>query len=135
MSIRLIPILAAAASLAGAGLVHAQGYAGPSEPLANDEVVVSPPYAPPGAELRREPVSYEDLDLSTHAGANTLMGRINAAARRVCSPDVTYPDQLADVSDHDRCISQAVDRAVADVDAPSLSDVYRYRYERRGDGY
>ena len=128
---RLIPILAATASLAGAGFAHAQaGYGAPGEPYSNDEVVVTPPYAPPGAELRRETVSFEDLDLSTRAGADTLMGRIRSAAQRVCSPDATYPDQLSDVADHDRCMDRAIDRAVADVDAPSLDDAYHARYAR-----
>jgi UrcA family protein len=145
MSNRLIPILAAAASLAvGAGVTFAQpGNAALSEPLAIDDVVVTPPGAPPGGEERREPVAFADLDLNTTAGAYTLMGRIKAAAQRVCSPDATNPDELGDTADHDSCMFEAVDRAVAVVDAPSLDDVYRhgreyaraYSYRRRSSGY
>src|SRR5215469_8763869 len=99
MSQRLIAVLAAAASLAVVASAHAQ----PGGPPPNDEVLVQPPYLPPGAELRSEVVSYADLDLSTRAGARTLLGRIHGAAVRVCSPDPTSPGDLRDTADHDAC--------------------------------
>ena len=131
MSIRLLPALAMAVGLAGAGLAYAQPGA-PSYPASADEVVVSPPYLPPGAEIRREPVSFADLDLGTREGAYTLMGRINAAARRVCDPEPSAPADLRDQSDYRGCFEDAVGRAVTDVDAPTLNDLYRYgaRYAR-----
>jgi UrcA family protein len=138
MFIRLVTILAAAASLAGAGGALAQiGLSDPSEPLSGNEVVVAPPYLPPGAELRSEAVFFGDLDVDSHAGANTLLHRISAAAQRVCSPPSTYPDELGDVADYDRCMNEAVGRAVDNMGAPALNDVYqaRYRYHRRGYGY
>jgi UrcA family protein len=138
MSIRLISILAAAASLAGAGSALAQiGLNGPSEPLSSDEVVVAPTYVPPGAELRQEAVFFGDLDIDSHAGANTLMHRISAAAQRVCSPPGTYPDEQSDIADYNRCMAQAIGRTVDQVDAPALTDVYqaRYAYHRSGEGW
>ena len=131
MSIRLISILAMAAGLACSGLAVAQPD-GPGDSASADEVVVSPPYVPPGAELRREPVSFADLDLGTREGAYTLIGRIRAAARRVCDPEPTTPPDLRDSADYHGCFEEAVARAVTDVDAPTLNDLYRYgvRYAR-----
>jgi UrcA family protein len=126
MSIRIIPALVAALSLGATGVALAQ----PGEPSEPDEVVVAPFYAPPGAEVRFETVSFADLDLGTRAGAYTLMGRINAAAKRVCSPDATAKKDLRDAADYDACMGQAVDRAVEEVSAPALTDLYRY-----GGGY
>jgi UrcA family protein len=143
MFIRLIPVLACAAGLAGAGACLAQpGAYGNSDAYSSDEVVVSPPYLPPGAELRHEPVGFADLDLGTRAGAYTLLMRIRGAAQRVCSPQPSTPADLRDSSDYRGCMDDAMAHAVADVDAPRLSDLYHYggyaraySYQRSGDGY
>jgi UrcA family protein len=128
MSNRLIPVLAAAIGLAGAGASLAQPgpYGSAYGPSPADEVVVAPPYLPPGAELRREAVSFADLDLGTRAGAYTLLMRIRGAARRVCSPEPSTPADLRDSADYHGCFDEAMGRAVADVDAPALSDLYGY---------
>ncbi len=64
-------------------------------------------------------VSYADLDLSTHDGARALLKRINSAAKEACGPDpVMSPLTPAAPTRYDRCIEQAADKAVADVNAP-----------------
>jgi UrcA family protein len=137
MSTKILLAFVAAASLAGAGQALAQSYAYDDR----DEVVITPEYVPPGAELRRERVTYADLDISTHAGASRLLSRINSAAKRVCSPEPTVPGELNDRADYRACYADAVERAVAFVDAPALNDVFaygsprEYRYTRSGDGY
>ena len=129
MSLHSVPVLLAALCLAAAG----QAYAQPDDRYAGDEIVVTPQYAPPGAEVRREWVRFADLDLGTRAGAATLLGRISAAAKQVCSPEPVGPGQLADTADYRDCYGDAVARAVDTLDEPTLNDVYRYgapRYAR-----
>ncbi|RYG34259.1 MAG: UrcA family protein [Burkholderiales bacterium] len=66
-------------------------------------------------------VSYADLDLSTHDGARVLLKRINSAAKEACGPaPVMSPLTPAAATLHDRCVEQAADKAVADVNAPLL---------------
>ena len=66
-------------------------------------------------DVRRQVVSYADLDLARPAGAQELYHRIRRAARDVCE---TSYDRLG----HDRhCIAQAIARAVAEVGAPLLT--------------
>ena len=64
-------------------------------------------------------VSYADLDLSTPDGASTLLKRIKSAAKEACGPDpVMSPLTPTAATLHDRCLKQAADTAVAEVNAP-----------------
>lgn len=64
-------------------------------------------------------VSYADLDLSTQDGARALLKRINIAAKEACGPEpVMSPLTPAAPTLHERCITQAADKAVAEVNAP-----------------
>ena len=127
MSIRVIPALAAVLSLAAAGQAFAQ-------PYGDDDLVVRAPYAgSDGREVHFKRVAFADLDLSSPAGGYTLLGRIRAAARDVCTPEPSR--NLADNADYEDCFEGAVSRAVYDVDAPSLSDAYGARQYARGYNY
>ena len=68
-------------------------------------------------------VSYADLNLNHKAGAQTLLFRIKSAARAVCEPQLRRV--LSRSTTYQQCLKQAVGRAVADVDAPVLAQVYR----------
>ena len=80
----------------------------------------------PGAAVARilpdEPpqrvVRYADLDLTHPAGAATLYSRLRVAARDVCDP--VNPRDRSSVN----CAETALARAVADVNAPALTDYY-----------
>lgn len=64
-------------------------------------------------------VSYADLDLSTPDGARALLKRINTAAKEACGPaPVMSPLTPIAATLHERCIAQASDKAVAEVNAP-----------------
>ena len=64
-------------------------------------------------------VSYADLDLSTHDGARALLKRINSAAKETCGPaPVMSPLTPAAPGHYDRCVEQAADKAVAQLNAP-----------------
>ncbi len=66
-------------------------------------------------------VSFADLDLTRNTGAMTLYIRIKSAAKQVCPPefDVEFPAR-----NRLRCMEQAIDHAVADVNAPTLTNYH-----------
>ncbi|HEY9183363.1 MAG TPA: UrcA family protein, partial [Gammaproteobacteria bacterium] len=57
------------------------------------------------------------LNLSTPAGAETLYGRIKAAARLVCRDEHSYKREAA-------CQARAIDNAVMAVGSPLLASVH-----------
>ena len=79
----------------------------------------------PASETRKEVVRYSDLDLTHAAGAAALYSRISAAARAVCEPanSERWPDS--------RCVDLALARAVADVNAPVLTEHHLIRTGQR----
>jgi UrcA family protein len=78
----------------------------------------------PSEKLPQVTVRYHDLDLSTAAGADRLLHRIEAGARQVCGDPAGTKD-LAEWMSIRRCSSQAVTRAVEDVKAQRLTEAYR----------
>jgi len=64
-------------------------------------------------------VRYDDLNLSTTTGVNTLYHRISAAAREVC-PDVYSRDPNVILAGR-HCQADAIAKAVREVNNPSLA--------------
>jgi UrcA family protein len=68
-----------------------------------------------------EPVSYQDLNLETELGVDTLLTRIQSAAHKVCiraNPDLMLPT----IRDKRRtCTEESTARAVAAINAPLLT--------------
>jgi UrcA family protein len=87
--------------------------------------------APPisDAEVKTQAIKISDLDLSSEAGAETLIGRIRGAAKQVCLPRPTHKANFKDVSDYDKCMTEAMDNAVRD----SGSTVAAQIIKRTGD--
>jgi UrcA family protein len=79
--------------------------------------------APPSVTVR-----YDDLNLATTAGVDTLYRRISVAAREVC-PD-THSRDLAIVAASQRCRADAVAQAVEAVNNPRLAVVHAARVSR-----
>ncbi len=70
-------------------------------------------------------ISYADLNLANPAGAEAMLGRIDAAAQAVCDPGDTRQivlHRLAQVCEHD-----AVERAVANLGQPLVVARYQER--------
>lgn len=65
-------------------------------------------------------VKFADLDLTHNAGAGELYVRIESAAREVCDPPLVWAQRLL-LAEMNRCRKQAIQRAVADVNAPALT--------------
>jgi len=74
-------------------------------------------------EPARRTVHFADLDLTGASGARALYQRIRSAAQAVCAPPITS-DPYAAVNSRP-CIEAAIERAVSDVNAPSLTDYYQ----------
>jgi UrcA family protein len=76
----------------------------------------------PDNSVPHKVVSFHDLNVDTPEGAAVLYRRINAAAYEVCG----NPDRY-DLSELklQRCVKDAVSRAVAQVDRPMLTSLYQ----------
>ena len=71
-------------------------------------------------------VNYADLNISTKDGATELLGRIHRAASRVCRS--MYPTgNLNAAMERGECMTTAVEIAVHDVNAPTLTALYEGR--------
>jgi len=68
----------------------------------------------------RETVTFQDLNLGTHAGVETLYTRIHAAAVRVCNQS----DPVLKLGEPD-CILKTEARAVERANVPGLTAYYR----------
>jgi len=78
--------------------------------------------ATPSADVPSVSVRYDDLNLSTTDGVNSLYRRISSAAREVC-PGV-YSRELSLRAAARRCEADAVARAVSDVNNTHLAMVH-----------
>jgi UrcA family protein len=78
-------------------------------------------------------VSFADLDITAPAGASMLYARITDAAQAVCEPSVRIEYQRL-LSEVRKCRKQAIDRAVADVNAPGLTSYHQIKTMSVGDG-
>jgi len=76
----------------------------------------------PYGTVREMPVFFGDLDVGREEGASALLGRLSAAAQRVCSPADTADLNMQIV--YHRCLHIAMDRAVADAGSPLLASLY-----------
>lgn len=79
------------------------------------------PASVPGKQIA---VNYADLDITHRAGAAELISRMHAAAAQACGP---APDirQLEPSRAYRQCITDAVARGVAAVDAPVVTELFR----------
>ncbi|HET9159977.1 MAG TPA: UrcA family protein [Caulobacteraceae bacterium] len=71
-------------------------------------------------DVQTTSVSARDLDLKTEAGAKVLLRRIYTAAHEVCG-DQPALTEIESLRMHNHCVLDAVDRAIAALDFPSLT--------------
>jgi UrcA family protein len=84
------------------------------------EIVVHP-RASPMAETRKKTVSYADLNLGSKAGQESMVRRIKAAGKEVCSPQ---PAKLTNSKDYKNCYDGAMSGALADLGNDDVSAMY-----------
>lgn len=74
-------------------------------------------------------VSVTDLDLDNRTDAAVLYTRIQQAARRLCNDEIS-PWDGQKIKTRDRCIANAVNNAVEQINKPQLTAVHRIEEER-----
>jgi UrcA family protein len=74
-------------------------------------------------DARRCHVHYADLDLARSPDAAKLYARIRSAAGEVCEP-LVESTSFASVARTRQCMAQAIEHAVADVNAPTLTSYH-----------
>jgi UrcA family protein len=74
-------------------------------------------------QVRTETVKFQDLNVSTSAGVETLYNRIHAAAKRVCISSGAW----AAINDL-RCATKAEAEAVVKLDLPPLTAYFRMKH-------
>ena len=73
-------------------------------------------------------VQYDDLNLSSSAGVDTLLGRLRAASRRVCrASSPSKLPQLGGGLSLEACVQTTMDRALSGFDHPTVLAAYHYR--------
>jgi len=77
-----------------------------------------------GEKVRSETVKFQDLDVSTSEGVQTLYGRIHAAAWRVCT--TASSDPVIRIGARD-CARNAEVKAIATLNLPQLTAFYRMK--------
>src|SRR5688572_3677803 len=83
----------------------------------------SPAVAGDQIVTKSQVVSFTDLNLATDEGAQTLYKRIKLAASQVCDG----ADERFGYSEYRKCMTKAVDDAVAKVNRPTLQLVHESR--------
>jgi UrcA family protein len=74
-------------------------------------------------EIRSVTVRYADLNLATEEGSRQLYDRLVVAAHQVCPEEAQTLMALRQNLEAQRCIEQAVDRAVKNVRNPKFAEV------------
>ena len=115
----------ALAGLAAAAAWQAAPAARAQSPSVSEVTVRGVTHA--GREVRQQNVSYADLNLRTADGGRTLLGRIQGAAKKVCSPQPAPPD-LTEQADYKTCLHDAQAGAVAELGNPTVSALYAQAY-------
>ncbi len=82
--------------------------------------------------VESHPVKYVRADLATPAGAKKLYWRIQLAARLVCH--MSDVRELSQISAYRTCYDNAVENAVAEVNATQLTALHRSRTQRLAAG-
>lgn len=80
------------------------------------------------SDLPQTVVKFADLNLSSPDSAAELYSRIAAAADEVCKSFDRDSRDLLDLIEREDCVHSAVRMAVAKVNQPALSAIYRARY-------
>jgi UrcA family protein len=84
-------------------------------------LMVGTAFAGTPGDVRSETVKFQDLNLQSNQGIQSLYQRIEAAARRVCE----QPDGMSSPHSIKACEEQAESSAVTSVNVPALTAYYQ----------
>jgi UrcA family protein len=68
-------------------------------------------------------VKYGDLNLASEKGSRELYGRLVTAARQVCPAEADTLMAIGQNLQAQRCVNQAVERAVKEIRNPKFAEV------------
>jgi UrcA family protein len=74
-------------------------------------------------------IKYSDLNLATPSAVEVLYRRVTMAAKEVCNQGQSR--ELARQVAADRCVDEAVSRAIDQIDVPQLNALYRAKSNRK----
>jgi UrcA family protein len=83
----------------------------------------APAAAQPWAETRSVRVAYDDLDMSSPAGAKTLLLRMKAATVKVCGR-APWNMLIKETMRHKACVDGAMSRAVMEANIPQVTALF-----------
>jgi UrcA family protein len=106
------------AMIAGAGSAAAQGESAAARSVFETPTAIA--------------VKYGDLDLNTQHGSVVMLGRLHEAALNACGADeFSFADVRRAVA-RSSCFEGSMTRAVADLDAPLVTQLYNVRAVAKG---
>jgi UrcA family protein len=103
----------AIAAMSVAGAAMAQGEADAARSVYREQVAV--------------PVTYGDLDLSSPDGAQVMLHRLHEAALNACGADDGSVTPYKWAIHRSNCYHRSMDQAVADLGAPTVTQLYQAR--------
>jgi UrcA family protein len=115
---KLSPVFAIALAVGLTPAVHAS-----AQSTVSTVTVKAPPIS--DATIKSREIKVSDLDLSSQSGAESLIGRLRGAAKQVCGPGPTHKANFSDVADHEKCMSEAIERGVADSGSKVAAEVLK----------
>lgn len=79
--------------------------------------------AEPRMATRTIQIAYDDLNLSSRAGAETLLRRVKSATRKVCGPAPLLARQIREAKQYRACVDHAMTRAAMEAGDPTVMAV------------
>lgn len=86
--------------------------------------------AQPPAETRSIRVAYDDLDMSSPAGAKALLLRLKAATSKVCGR-APWNMLITESMHHKACVDSAMSRAVMEANIPQVTELFIGSFDGR----
>jgi UrcA family protein len=78
----------------------------------------------PALPARTLIVSFADLNVGEEPGAKALIGRIKAAAQKVCGPRPSSPLLNREMISYKTCVRDAMERGIASANQPLVVQLY-----------
>jgi UrcA family protein len=87
--------------------------------------------ASPSEETTVTTVRYNDLNLSNAHDASVMMGRLDRAALGACGASQFSLREVREATRNEACYKNSLSQAVASLNAPSVTAIYRQRVDMR----
>ena len=89
------------------------------------DVIVHPPSSSHGPHVASTHLKFDESEASTPEGAQALLKRIRAAAKKVCAPAPTGKRSIQETADYKKCLHDATEEGVNGVNSPAVTAAYQ----------